>query len=234
MRVLLVRCNHRPFEVERFGGAWTRAAGRPEELLGITPDNAKDIVRSEVEVAGLLLTGGPDMEPRRYGQRPATGVELSLDPARDALDLELLDEAQRRLWPVLAVCYGCQVLNVFHGGTLIQDLERAGISGHRVGEPKDHLAHEVTLVGGGGRWLAGLPSSFKVNSRHHQALGSVAAPLTVVAQAPDGVVEAVELRDAERFVLGVQWHPENLHQREHVEVFRRFRAACLTRSRPGP
>lgn len=210
-----------------------RAGGVSGELLAVTPATAGDVVPGAGEVAGLLLTGGPDVEPWRYGQPAAAGVELSHDRGRDTLDAELLGEAERHRWPVLAVCYGCQVLNVFHGGTLIQDLERAGKPGHRVPEPKDYLAHEVSPVDGGGRWLAGLPPTFAVNSRHHQALEQVAAPLQVVARAPDGVVEAVELRDPARFVLGVQWHPENLCQSEHVELFRRFRSACLARAGSG-
>ncbi|OYV97542.1 MAG: hypothetical protein B7Z68_03250, partial [Acidobacteria bacterium 21-70-11] len=120
----------------------------------------------------------------------------------------------------------------FHGGTLVQDLDRAGKGGHRAPEPKDRLAH--TVARRGGRWLDGCPGKFWVNSRHHQAVGRLAGALEVVAAAPDGVIEAVELRSGERFVLGVQWHPENLTQPEHVAVFRAFRSACSSRgAAPG-
>ena len=81
------------------------------------------------------------------------------------------------------------------------------------------------------------PGEFAVNSRHHQAIDRLAGALDAVAAAPDGVIEAVELRGGERFVLGVQWHPENLTQPEHVAVFRAFRSACarpVVGPRPRP
>ena len=230
MKILVTRSDHRPFEVDRFGAAWRLAGGNPSELAFVTPATAGDAAARGVTFAGLLLTGGPDVEPARYGAAPEAGVELHPDPARDALDLDLLARAASEGWPVLAVCYGIQVLNVFHGGTLVQDLDRAGKGGHRAPEPKDRLAH--TVKRSGGRWLQGCPGEFWVNSRHHQAIGRLAAALEAVATAPDGVIEAVELRGGERFVLGVQWHPENLRQPEHVAVFRAFRSACAAVSRP--
>ncbi len=228
MQVLVTRSDNRPFEVARFDAAWARAGGDPSELVFVTPSTAAEITTPDAVFAGLLLTGGPDVEPARYGASPEPGAALHLDPARDALDLGLVERAGREGWPVLAVCYGCQLLNVFYGGTLVQDLERAGKSGHYVSEPKDHLAHTVRKSGlGGGRWLDGCPDEFEVNSRHRQAVASVAEPLEAVLSAPDGVVEAVKLRGTGRFVLGVQWHPENLAQPEHVGLMRAFRAACL-------
>ncbi len=228
MQVLVTRSDNRPFEVARFDAAWARAGGDPSELVFVTPSTAAEVATPDAVFAGLLLTGGPDVEPARYGASPEPGAGLHLDPARDALDLGLLERAGQEGWPVLAVCYGCQLLNVFYGGTLVQDLERAGKSGHYVSEPKDHLAHSVRKSGlGGGRWLDGCPDEFEVNSRHRQAVASVAEPLEAVLAAPDGVVEAVKLRGTGRFVLGVQWHPENLAQAEHVGLMRAFRSACL-------
>jgi putative glutamine amidotransferase len=175
----------------------------------------------------VLLTGGPDVEPARYEAAPTPGVELHCSPDRDDLDLALLDRAAAADWPVLAVCYGIQVLNVFYGGSLIQDLDRAGRPGHHVREPKDLIAHTVRRRGG--RFLKWLPDEFGVNSRHHQAIDRLAAPLQAVAWAPDGVIEAVELREGPRFVVGVQWHPENILEEPHLSVFRAFRAACAHR-----
>jgi len=222
---LLVHSDTRPFEAGRFSAAWERAGGAREELVAITPDKAASVLAGTAAIAGLLLTGGPDVEPWRYGQVAAEGVTNAIDPARDALDLGLLARAEEEGWPVLAVCYGLQVLNVFHGGTLIQDLERAGLPGHRVRDPKDSLAHTVQRTGAG-RWLTALPPTFAVNSRHHQALDRVAPGLEVTAVAPDGVIEAVELSGTDRLVLGVQWHPEDLVQDEHMAIFRAFRAVC--------
>jgi len=214
--------------VARFDAAWARAGGDPSELVFVTPLSAAEIVAPDAVFAGLLLTGGPDLEPERYGAAAEPGAELNTDPARDALDLGLLERASQEGWPVLAVCYGCQLLNVFYGGTLVQDLDRAGKPGHYVSEPKDHLAHTVRKSGvGGGRWLDGCPDEFEVNSRHRQGLATIAEPLEAILTAPDGVVEAVKLRRTSRFVLGVQWHPENLTQAEHLGLVRAFRSACL-------
>lgn len=235
MRILVAHSDRRPFEADRFGSAWRRAGGGESDLVFVAPATAGTLAPADAAFDGLLLTGGPDVDPRRFGATPEPGVRLRLDPGRDALDLELLGRANAAGWPVLAVCYGMQVLNVFHGGTLIQDLDRAGLPGHSVPDPKDHLAHPVRRTPNGTRWLATLPEEFPVNSRHHQAVDRPGVDLEVVASAADGVVEAVELRDPGRFVLGVQWHPENLAQAEHVAVFRAFRQACLSFSaEPGP
>ena len=232
MRVLLAHSDDRPFEVERFGAAWRRAGGAAGELLPVTPATAAVLPAADGGIAGLLLTGGPDVEPWRFGAVPEPDVAVHGDPGRDALDLGLLRRAERAGWPVLAVCYGAQLLNVHHGGTLIQDLDRAGRPGHRVREPKDFVAHRVRRTATS-RWLPDLPEELGVNSRHHQAIGRVGAGLLVIARAPDGVVEAVERPEAGRFVVGVQWHPENMAQAEHVAQFAAFRAACLAHAAGG-
>ena len=229
MRVLLAHSDNRPFEVERFGRAWTLAGGDAAEMVPVTPATAAEVLASATGITGLLLTGGPDVEPWRFGETPAPGVELHLRPERDALDFSLLEMAARGSWPVLAVCYGCQLLNVAYGGTLIQDLDHAGKPGHRIPEPKDRLAHEVE-VSAAARFLPLAGQRVAVNSRHHQGLARLGAGLAAVAVAPDGVVEAVEAIAGDRFVLGVQWHPENLEQEHHVAILRAFRDACLARA----
>jgi putative glutamine amidotransferase len=167
--------------------------------------------------AGLVLCGGLDVEPRRYGERPRAGAEVEVEPARDELEWELLGAAREARLPVWAICRGLQVLNVFLGGTLWQDLpsERPSVPPLRHGwdDPPEALAHAVevcaprTALGG---LLAGEPAL--VNSRHHQGVRELAPALTAVAVAPDGLVEAVELADTAGgwWVRAVQWHPENL------------------------
>jgi putative glutamine amidotransferase len=232
VRVLVSRSDSRGFEVERFSAAWQRAGGDPAELVFVSPSTAAEVVPPRTEIDGLLLTGGPDVEPQRFAAEPLPGVELHPDPERDALDLALLERAGRERWPVLAICYGCQLLAVSAGGTIVQDLERAGLPGHKVAEPKDHPAHVVT-VSASARFLPPGGGEIVVNSRHHQAVAEPGRGMAVVACAPDGVVEAIEAAEGERFVLGVQWHPENMTQPEHAAVFRAFRAACLRHSSPG-
>jgi putative glutamine amidotransferase len=235
VRVLLVHSDDRKFEVARFGAAWRRAGGGAGELVAVTPATAAATLAGGIECDGVLLTGGPDVEPWRYGCDPLVGAELHPDRARDALDLEVLAFADANRWPVLAVCYGCQILAVARGGELIQDLDLAGKPGHRVLEPKDFLAHTVSRSPAS-RLLGTLPAEFAVNTRHHQAVMRPGNRLRVIATAPDGVIEALEGVEDDHFVLGVQWHPEHIEGGPHDEVFRLFRAACRERAgrqRPG-
>jgi len=229
VRVLVSQCDHRPSEAERFRAAWLRAGGEEGELVFVTPSAAAGLTPPSAGFDGLLLAGGPDVEPWRVGADLEPGVELRLDPARDALDLELLERAARDGWPVLAICYGCQILAASAGGTVVQDLERAGKTGHTVPEPNDRQAHDV-IVSPNARFLPAAGGCLAVNSRHHQAVAEPGDGLSVVARAADGVVEAIEAGTGDRFVLGVQWHPENMSQQEHVAIFRAFRLACLHRA----
>jgi len=228
MLVLLAHSDDRGFEMGRFGAAWARAGGDPAELVPLSPASA-GALPAGVPVSGLLLSGGPDVEPRRYGAAPEDGVALHCQPERDALDLELLARAEREAWPVLAVCYGCQLLAVAHGATLVQDLTSAGKAGHKVAEPKDFLAHDVA-VSGSARFLPSRGPRLAVNSRHHQAIARLGPGMVAVATAPDGVIEAIEPASGDRFVLGVQWHPENMAQPEQVAILAAFRRACLARA----
>jgi putative glutamine amidotransferase len=228
MRVLVTRSDARTFEEDRFATAWQLAGGRVEELTWLTPATARERLGEGVEgVAGLLLTGGPDVEPWRYGAAVEAELPLRCNPARDELDLELLRHAGRERWCVLAICYGAQLLVVSEGGSLVQDLPSVGVEGHAVAEPKDFLAHHVLVEGSAGFLSTG---RLAVNSRHHQAAARVAGQLRVVGRADDGVIEAVEGTEGDRFVVGVQWHPENLTGPEHVAIFRAFRRACLERA----
>jgi len=168
-------------------------------------------------IEGLLLTGGPDVAPSRYGEPPHATV-VDVDAARDGFEIDLLAAAEAGGLPILAICRGIQVLNVARGGSLVQDIpsQVAGALPHSLKVPPNQpftLAHEIwiekdTLLSRllGDR-LAGADTC-EVNSRHHQAVKRVAGGLQVSATAPDGVIEAVEDPGA-RFCVGVQWHPEN-------------------------
>jgi putative glutamine amidotransferase len=207
---------------ERYGAAWVRAGGDLGELVPVSPDGAA-VDRRECD--GVVITGGADVEPRCYGELPLAGVVLETDGNRDALDLDVLSRADARGWPLLGICRGLQILNVHRGGSLFQDLDTAGLPGHTSAGARDRLAHSVTRDPGS-RWLRHLPGEFRVNSRHHQGVCRLGDRLRVVAAAPDGVVEAIEGVEEERFVAGVQWHPEDVVGGPHEAVFRVFRTAC--------
>jgi putative glutamine amidotransferase len=168
-------------------------------------------------IDGLLLTGGEDVDPARYGQATHPSV-VDVDPARDEFEINLVSEARRRNLPIFAICRGIQLLNVACGGTLIQDIpsEVAGALDHSLTVPPHKpydLAHEVwldkdTLLTRLMRERLSDTDSCETNSRHHQAVKELATGFRVSATAPDGVIEAIE-DPAARFCLGVQWHPEN-------------------------
>lgn len=154
---------------------------------------------------GLLIAGGADLDPGRYGQ-PRDEHTDQPRTDRDGWELALLDGALARRMPVLAICRGLQVLNVALGGDLVQHLpDQLGSNLHCpvVGV---HGRHPVTLTAGT-RLAALLGEQPVVASYHHQAIDRLAPALTATGWAPDGTVEAVELADA-GWVIGVQWHPE--------------------------
>jgi putative glutamine amidotransferase len=169
-------------------------------------------------IDALLLTGGGDVDPARYGATasPATG---GVNPERDDAELGLLAAALARGLPVLGVCRGCQVVNVAFGGTLHQHLPEITAAGHRQPNPRDRPVHPVAVRAGS--LLAEVVGTDElwVNSIHHQAVDRLAPSLQAVASSPDGIVEAVEDRD--RSLLAVQWHPENLVTApRHLALFR--------------
>jgi len=168
-------------------------------------------------VDGLMLTGGDDVAPTRYGE-PAHETVVEAEPGRDEFEIALVNAARTRELPLFAICRGIQVLNVACGGTLVQDIpsQVRGALPHSLKVPPNEpysLAHEVwldkdTLLS---RLMCERLSdgdACEVNSRHHQAVKDVARGFKVSATAPDGVIEAIE-DPAVRFCLGVQWHPEN-------------------------
>ena len=166
---------------------------------------------------GLLLTGGDDVMPTRYGEAAhATFVEA--EAGRDEFELGLIRAARTRGLPLFAICRGLQVLNVACGGTLVQDIPShvRGALTHALDVPPHQsysLAHEVwidkdTLLWKLMRERLSDADACEVNSRHHQAVNRLASGFQVCATAPDGVIEAIE-DPAASFCLGVQWHPEN-------------------------
>lgn len=158
---------------------------------------------------GLVLTGGEDVDPSRYGESPLPGLGIT-NPARDETELLTLDLALERELPILGICRGCQLANIYFGGSLYQDLTLQAPSEveHRQDEPWERRTHRVRvdpdsmlaeIVGTG---------DLVINSFHHQGIKDVGTGLRVVAEAGDGTVEAIEREDSGAWFLGLQWHPE--------------------------
>jgi putative glutamine amidotransferase len=182
------------------------------------------------DVSGLVLMGGSDVNPVRFGEPRQTETE-NPDDARDELECDLIDDFMKRDLPVLAICRGIQILNVQHGGTLVQHLDST--KRHRVKTPDNpgKPAHKVEIVPGTKlAAIAGEPLTLDINSRHHQAIGRLGGGLRVSARDPeDGTIEAVERPD-KRFVVGVQWHPENMSATDErqAKLFRAFAGALVS------
>ncbi len=176
-------------------------------VVEVSPDDGRAAAEVLAEADALLLAGGGDVEPARYGGERGRDV----DAERDAFEVGLVREALARDLPLLGVCRGIQLLNVVFGGTL-QDLREAPALARTHGITARSLAaHAVALEPGSLLHLMGLhlidEGELRVNSFHGQAVARVGSGLRVAARAPDGVVEAVEVEGA-RFAIGVQWHPE--------------------------
>ena len=197
--------------VEVFFHDYTRrvaAAGGLPFLISLETDTAAVMKRLD----GLLLPGGPDINPACYGAKPETDL-MNPEDDRDAQELELLDAAAREEVPVLGICRGLQMVNVWSGGTLHQNIPNHGF----FEEPPNSLQHEVAITPGS-RLAEVYGESVQVNSLHHQAVAQLGSGLKVTAAAPDGTPEGLEAEDAP--MVAVQWHPELLGS--HRSLFNWF------------
>lgn len=173
---------------------------------------------------GLVLSGGADIDPARYGAERDERTKV-VRPERDSYEFTLLNEATAAGLPVLAVCRGMQLLNVALGGSLVQHLpDTVGHAGHMATPGVFGTSQVTTLAGSAIETIAGAQA--QVHCHHHQAVDRLADGLRATAWATDGTVEAVE-SDGDRFLLGVQWHPEeNIDDRLFAELIahaRRYR-----------
>jgi putative glutamine amidotransferase len=181
-------------------------------------------------IHGLLLSGGPDVNPKFYGEQPIEGLG-EVDEGLDRMELAIAKIAFEKDLPVLAICRGIQVLNVSLGGTLYQDLpaQVKGCLGHSQKADKAVTTHTIQVEEKNRLYQILKKKGIWVNGKHHQAIKDLAPGLIVSARAPDGVVEAVE-HPKKKFVVGVQWHPEGTWKGD-LNSKRLFRAFIETASK---
>jgi putative glutamine amidotransferase len=207
---------------EAYIRAISQAGGTPVSIpLGLSE---KQLQAMLPRLDGILFSGGGDIEPERFGADPHPEVSF-VDPDRDRVEIHLVLEAVQRGVPLLGICRGIQTINVALGGTLYthvpEQLPGAVHPPYIESKPRDYLAHEVNIQPGTRLYDILGHSSVQVNSLHHQGIERLAPGLMVSAQAPDGLIEGVELSDYP-FGLAVQWHPEWLMA--HVPMRALFRA----------
>jgi putative glutamine amidotransferase len=217
-------------KLEDYRQSVLHVGGEPRVL-----DLSMPIEQALAGIDGVLLTGGDDVAPTRYGETPHATVKEA-EHGRDEFEIGLVTAARARRVPIFAICRGVQVLNVACGGTLVQDIpsQVPGALTHSLPVPPNEpysLAHEIWIERDS--LLSTLmrerlaDDACEVNSRHHQAVKTVAPGFTASATAPDGVIEAIE-DPAHRFCLGVQWHPENFFRTgEFRPLFEGFLEASL-------
>jgi putative glutamine amidotransferase len=197
------------FYLARFYSEAVEAAGGAPLHISLIPDESylEEVVG---RLDALLLPGSAsDVDPALYGREPHARLG-SVHPLKDATDMLSLKFAEARRLPLLAICFGMQVWNVFRGGTLIQDIESQvqGALKHEQGAPRERHSHGVSIKPESlcARLAGG--ESLRVNSHHHQALETIGQNLQATVWSADGLVEAVEDTLKERWAVGVQWHPE--------------------------
>jgi putative glutamine amidotransferase len=197
------------FYLSRHYSEAVEAAGGAPIHVSLIPQ--PEYITSIVEgLDGVLLPGSDsDVDPARYGRDPHHALG-SVHPAKDETDLLVLDQLEKRRIPLLAICFGMQILNVHRGGTLIQDIpsQLPEAIKHDQGSPRDRPSHRVRLLEGSMLETLAGSSGALVNSHHHQAIETVGSDLVATAWTADGLVEALEDHRSDRFVVGVQWHPE--------------------------
>jgi len=213
------------FYLSRYYSEAVEAAGGLPVHIPLIP-SADFIQQTVANLDGVLLPGSDsDVDPLRYGHDPHPHLG-SVHPIKDETDLLVLREVEERALPLFAICFGLQILNVSRGGTLIQDIPSQWPNAikHQQGAPRDRPSHNVRLLEDSLMGQLSQSDRAPVNSHHHQALETLGRELVATAWASDGLVEAVEDPRSDRFVVGVQWHPELGWERDELSrtLFARF------------
>jgi putative glutamine amidotransferase len=207
------------------------------EALGAIPfhlsliPNEEYIAGALKNLDGILLPGSDtDVDPRYFGEEPHPKLKRII-PEKEETDFLVLAQAEERKIPLLGICFGMQALNVTRGGSIFQDIEAQipNALKHEQGAPLERSSHTIEIENES--LLAGLAENktrARVNSHHHQSIKAVGKNLKATARAKDGVVECIEDTRGDRFVLGVQWHPELSWKTDELSrnIFETFIANC--------
>jgi putative glutamine amidotransferase len=203
-------------KIQAYEDSVREAGGEPVLLSLVDPAHLESELN---DLQGFILPGSPhDVDPKEYGAVDR-GVSAKPDPARERTDRSILDHAFAHQKPVLAICYGCQLLNVYLGGTLVQDVpsETGSKTVHSKKNPglfsrqkEVDPKHEVRFENGSRLAELARGRDAEINSSHHQSVEKPGRNLKITGQAGDGVVESVEWTGDSNWVVGVQWHPERM------------------------
>ena len=203
------------------------AAGGLPVMLPLTADEG-ELAEAAARCDGLLLTGGPDVDPARYGQE-ILPVGVGISPERDAMECAAFRLFEAAGKPILGICRGVQLINVMRGGTLYQDIpaQHPSAIAHRQLEDHDVPTHEVRPLPSTPLWKLSGGQPLRVNTLHHQAVDRPGEGVEVMGVAPDGLIEAIWV-PSYPFMWGVQWHPEYLWPKDDAAmgIFRAFVEAC--------
>ncbi|MDC3414410.1 gamma-glutamyl-gamma-aminobutyrate hydrolase family protein [Terrihalobacillus insolitus] len=208
--------------------AITRAGGLPIILPNFLQEEDIDQVADTID--GFYATGGYDIDPTLFGEEPHPNLGL-ITPERDRFEVALIKKLLEQNKPILAVCRGCQIVNIAAGGTMYQDIYAQmdqELLQHQQKAPKGHGSHYVQVETNSLLYDIIESRKLKVNSRHHQANREVPSTFKISGKANDGVIEAIE-SSKHTFVLGLQWHPENMAATGDItslRIYQSFIRAC--------
>ncbi|MBT2689384.1 gamma-glutamyl-gamma-aminobutyrate hydrolase family protein [Bacillus sp. ISL-47] len=225
-----------------------------DQLLSLSMDNIISLINAEAvpivlpnlldeenadqlteTMDGLLVTGGGDIDPILFGEEPHQKLG-NICPERDAFEISIIHKMLTLDKPILAICRGCQILNIAAGGDMYQDIYTqldGTLLQHSQKSPKWHATHYVNVNKDSLLYKIAQKEKFKVNSYHHQAVRKMPVNFEVCAISNDGVIEAFESKK-HTFVLGVQWHPECMTQKKDgtsISIFHAFVRACINRKK---
>ncbi len=232
--IIGITMNTRTNFTEYYVSSIDRAGGCPLILSRVFNIRNLDAILGHID--GMIFSGGTDIDPYYYNESPLDGLGV-VHPYRDEFEFKLLGHClDDYSFPILGICRGFQLLNIYHGGSLYQSLERKDPSGikHWLLDtyPLEYPSHMVNIEKESRLYSLLEKTTLGVNSLHHQGIKEIGEGLKSLGHAPDGIVEVLE-REGERFVLGVQWHPEMMSKtcEDSKKLFSSFVEECMAKPR---